>query len=79
MGENSRPRYKAICPNCGTELWVCKSMAMEMGILDMGHGGCLKCGAFLHLEFDSEKQAMKASCWDEYMKTREATTDQEER
>lgn len=71
MKKDSTPRYKAICPCCGTELWVCKSMAMEMGMSDMGSGSCFNCNKFLHLEFDKENQIMKATPWDDYMKTRE--------
>lgn len=70
MGEDSRPRYKAVCPSCGTELWVCKSMAMEMGLTDMGSGSCFNCNEFLHLEFDEAKQIMKATTWDDYMRNR---------
>ena len=30
--QDKRPRYKGICPECGRELWICKSILMEMGI-----------------------------------------------
>ena len=32
MEQDKRPRYKGICPECGRELWICKSILMEMGI-----------------------------------------------
>lgn len=32
MEQDKRPRYKGICPECGHELWICKSIFMEMGI-----------------------------------------------
>lgn len=73
MGEDSRPRFKAVCPCCGTDLWVCKSIAMEMGISDMGNGSCSRCNKFLHLEFDEEKQIMKAATWDDYMRNRDTS------
>lgn len=38
--ENTRKRYKGVCPVCGKENWICKSIAMEMGI-NTGHGACL--------------------------------------
>ena len=30
--KDTRQRYKGICPVCGKENWICKSLAMEMGI-----------------------------------------------
>ena len=29
--KDTRQRYKGICPVCGKENWICKSLAMEMG------------------------------------------------
>ena len=39
MEQDKRTRYKGICPECGRELWICKSIFMEMGI-NQGAGRC---------------------------------------
>lgn len=69
--EDNRPRYKTICPACGKEMYVCKSIAMEMGMPDLGHGSCWNCNTSLHLEFNEEKQEMIATPWKEWKKQRE--------
>lgn len=43
--KDTRQRYKGICPVCGKENWICKSLAMEMGI-NTGVGRCLGCDTF---------------------------------
>lgn len=53
--EDARKRYKGVCPVCGKENWICKSIAMEMGI-NTGHGACLGCKTFLHITFNPERQ-----------------------
>lgn len=72
--KDERPRYKLICPACGSELWICKSIAMEVFGSSRGHGSCHKCNEFLALQFDEEKQEFKAELWSEYMKNRKLAT-----
>lgn len=56
------------CPNCNTSLFLTPSIAMIEGI-NLGHGGCTKCGEFLHLEIDDvDKKTAKAEKWDDYIK-----------
>ena len=49
--KDTRQRYKGICPVCGKENWICKSLAMEMGI-NTGVGRCLGCDTFLHITYN---------------------------
>lgn len=72
--KDERPRYKSICPSCGTELWICKSIAMEVLGESRGHGSCNKCDEFLSLQFDEDKQEFKAQLWNEYMKNGKPAT-----
>ena len=58
MEQDKRPRYKGLCPECGRELWICKSILMEMGI-NQGAGRCLHCKIFLSIQFNEEKQEME--------------------
>ncbi len=57
MEKDKRPRYKGICPECGHELWICKSIFMEMGI-NQGAGRCLNCNTLLRIQFNEERQEM---------------------
>lgn len=59
-------------PKCGRDLFVCKSIAQEMGMSDLGHGSCLNCHTFLHLEYNAGKDVMIAEFWDDFMKRRES-------
>lgn len=58
MPKDNRPRYECKCPECGKQLWVCKSIFHEMGLNDQGSGFCLHCGAFLRFTFEPETQIM---------------------
>lgn len=60
-------RYPGVCPQCGKELYICKSIAMVAGI-NHGHGSCPQCGLFLHIEFDSENQRMKLEAYEDARK-----------
>lgn len=63
QNKDTRPRYPTICPVCGKTIYVCKSMAMEMGI-PMGSGSCCFCNSFLHLSFENdEMKAVKFEDW----------------
>lgn len=67
--EDTRKRYKGVCPVCGKENWICKSIAMEMGI-NSGHGSCLRCKTFLHIAFNPERQEMDLERFEDYKKTK---------
>lgn len=69
--QDNRRRYKGICPICGKENWICMSIAMQMGI-NSGHGSCLGCGTFMHIQFNEERQEMDLESFDEYTKRKEA-------
>lgn len=69
QAHDTRPRYKGICPACGGDLYICKSIAQEIGLAPfLGHGTCPKCGKFLHLAFNEERQEFDCEAWEEYMK-----------
>lgn len=72
--ENTRKRYKGVCPVCGKENWICKSIAMEMGI-NTGHGACLGCKTFLHITFNPERQEMELERFEDYEKSQKARDD----
>ena len=54
MEQDKRPRYKGICPECGHELWICKSIFMEMGF-NQGAGRCLNCNTLISIQFNEER------------------------
>lgn len=70
-------RYRGTCPKCGHELWICKSVGMQMGT-NIGHGRCPECDTFMRISFDEEKQEMQTEEWetekykDEMMKRHES-------
>ncbi|MEG0591192.1 MAG: hypothetical protein RR496_06040 [Lachnospiraceae bacterium] len=66
--DDSKLRYKGICPECGTVLWICPSLAMLNGWHNDGHGTCFRCGKFLHLTFDIEKKEFTTATWERYQK-----------
>lgn len=72
-GDN-RKRYKGVCPVCGKENWICKSIAMEMGI-NTGHGACLGCKTFLHITFNPERQEMDLEKFEDYQGSKKARDD----
>lgn len=71
---DNRKRYKGVCPVCGKENWICKSIAMEMGI-NTGHGACLGCKTFLHITFNPERQEMDLERFEDYEKSQKARDD----
>lgn len=68
---DTRKRYKGICPVCGKELFICKSLSMLMGI-NTGWGSCLGCETFLHMEFNEQRQEMDLEPFEDYAKREEA-------
>lgn len=65
MKEDLKDKYPFTCPECGAEQVAEPSMLMGMGINE-GHGSCLKCHEFLHLEIIPGGQ-MKAVPWEDYV------------
>lgn len=58
------PRYNFTCPNCIYEQSADTSISMRMGY-NSGHGSCMNCGVFLHLEITPDLQGnmMEATMW----------------
>jgi len=65
-----KERYDFICAKCGEEMWIAPSMMMTQFGLNQGHGSCLKCKTFLHLEItpDIYGEEMISQIWDEWLK-----------
>lgn len=61
--EDTRKRYKIVCPYCGKVQYACKSIFHEWGMADGGHGTCLECKESMRLIFNEEEQAMRAEKW----------------
>lgn len=66
--EDNRPRYRGICPICGAELWICRSIGMELGWMNDGSGSCHKCNTFLHLIFKPEEKEFDVEAWEDFMR-----------
>ena len=65
---DKRKRYEGICCNCGTKIYACKSLGIEIGWLDTGYGSCIKCDTSLALTFNEENQTVNTILWDDYIK-----------
>lgn len=65
----TKKRYNFTCPNCFYEQSAAPSLLMEMIGYNAGHGGCMNCDVFLHLEIipDLNGNEMKATLWEEYV------------
>ncbi len=50
--EYFKKRYNFTCANCKHEQSASPSMMMTQFGINSGHGCCLKCGEFLHLEIE---------------------------
>lgn len=63
------PRYETVCPVCNATFHFQPSIAMrDFGMVDSGHGRCLKCQTFLHLEIDPTVYLKgKAEKWDDWI------------
>ena len=72
--KDTRQRYKGICPVCGKENWICKSLAMEMGI-NTGVGRCLGCDTFLRITYNPERQEMDLERFEDYQNSKKARDD----
>lgn len=74
MKETAEKRYKGICPRCGKEMYICKSIAMFSGI-NTGTGTCIGCGLFMHIKFNQERQEMDLEPFEKYAETAKAIQD----
>lgn len=52
-------RYKAVCPYCKKDIYVAKSIGMDMGF-DFGRGTCCHCGNSMVLKYNGSNETMKA-------------------
>lgn len=55
---DGRKRYPAICPECKKEIFICKSLGMEIGWMKDGTGTCSRCQTFLHMTYNPELDKM---------------------
>lgn len=58
----------------GKKNWICKSLAMEMGI-NTGVGRCLGCDTFLHITYNPERQEMDLERFEDYQNSKKARDD----
>jgi len=67
--ETFEERYNFKCAKCGHEQSAAPSWGMQSGH-NSGHGSCMKCKTFLHLEItpDIFGKEMKSEIWDEFLK-----------
>ena len=52
-------RYKTVCPYCKKDIYVTKSIAMEMGY-DFGRGICCHCKNSMTLKYNGTNETMEA-------------------
>ena len=62
--------YDFDCCKCGCKLWAAPSIMMTGFGLNQGHGDCLECKTFLHLEIEGglHGKNMISTTWDDFMK-----------
>ncbi len=71
-----KERYEFICPKCGYKQWAKPSTMMTGFGMNSGHGNCLKCKEFLHLEIEGglNGEKMISEFWDDFLKKHKAVT-----
>ncbi len=71
--EHFKERYDFECPSCKKELWAKPSMMMTQFGINSGHGTCLDCKTFFHLEIEGgiDGEKMIAEIWDVWLKKQE--------
>lgn len=70
MKKDTKPRYRGVCPLCGKENWICKSILMDLGV-NSGAGSCLGCGEYMHITFNPYRQEMELQRFADYAKSKE--------
>ncbi len=63
--------YDFTCVVCGYEQCAKPSMMMDVFGINSGHGSCLRCRTFLHLEIEPDGEFMISQDWDEHLAERE--------
>ena len=58
--EDTRKRYDIKCPYCSSALQACRSVGMELGIMDEGVGKCCHCHKQFLLRYDSAEDTLHA-------------------
>ena len=68
--EYFKKRYDFVCCSCGYKQWAKPSMSMTEWGRNSGHGSCLNCKEFLHLEIEGgiDGENMVSMLWDDYLK-----------
>ena len=68
--EYFKKSYDFVCCKCGYKQWAKPSMMMTAFGMNRGHGSCLKCKEFLHLEIDGglDGENMVSELWDDFLK-----------
>jgi transcription elongation factor Elf1 len=75
-GYEVQTSYSFTCAACGHEQMARPSIMMHGFGLNTGHGKCMECGTFLHLEIDTEKQVMISQDWDEWLAEEAAASEE---
>ena len=70
MSEDGK-RYPAVCPKCRRQLYICKSILMEMGV-NIGQGKCTKCRTLHHIQFNEQEQRMDLTPLEDYLRSLKA-------
>lgn len=52
--------YECECAYCKNKIYTRKSIAQEMGMIEIGIGKCAYCGRLVHLKYHEEKDTMTA-------------------
>lgn len=70
--ETFKEKYDFKCAKCGYEQWAKPSMMMTEAGINSGHGSCLECGEFLHLEIEGglDGENMISILWEDFLKQR---------
>ena len=71
--EYLKKRYNFVCCNCGYKQSAKPSIMMVGFGINTGHGSCLKCKKFLHLEIEGglDGEKMVSELWDDFLKKEE--------
>ena len=70
---NFKEKYDFVCCKCNYEQWAKPSIMMAGFGINSGHGSCLNCKEFLHLEIDGglDGENMVSKLWDDFLKIKE--------
>ncbi len=69
-GEYFKEKYDFVCCKCGYKQWAKPSMMITEFGINSGHGSCLNCKEFLHLEIKGgiDEEEMVSVLWDDFLK-----------